>query len=138
LPEIQPITGVDEWRRIWRSPRPALVFKHSTRCPISARAHDAFVRWAAGAGADAPLPCRVLVVEDRPVSDAVAADTGVAHQSPQALLVQGGRVLWHASHWAIDEAALAAAAADPATAPGRSTTLAQALRERRGGTAALP
>ena len=82
----------------------ALIFKHSTRCPISARAHgqvSAFV-------ADHPdVPVRmVLVVESRPVSLALADRLGVEHASPQIILVRDGRAVWDTSHSGITAEAL--------------------------------
>ena len=41
----------------------------------------------------------------------VARITGVEHQSPQALWIENGRVVWHASHWDITPEALAEATA---------------------------
>jgi|YNPNPStandDraft_1061719.scaffolds.fasta_scaffold06311_5 bacillithiol system protein YtxJ len=84
---------------------PVMLFKHSTRCPISARALRAAEAWLA----DHPglvNPCRILVVEHRPVSDLAAERLGVRHESPQALLIRGGRVIWHASHLSIHGDAL--------------------------------
>jgi bacillithiol system protein YtxJ len=53
----------------------------------------------------------VLVREDRPLSLAVAERTGVAHESPQVILLSGGRARWHASHRAVTLAALREACA---------------------------
>ncbi|MBU6367872.1 MAG: bacillithiol system redox-active protein YtxJ [Gemmatimonadetes bacterium] len=86
---------------------PVLVFKHSRTCPVSHAAHaelEAFRR------SHAAVPVRVVVVQDeRPLSAALAAGTGVRHESPQALLLHRGAVRWHASHGAITAARLAAA-----------------------------
>ena len=44
--------------------------------------------------------CGLIVVQHaRPVSNAVVERFGVRHESPQALLLRDGRVVWHASHW---------------------------------------
>jgi bacillithiol system protein YtxJ len=51
----------------------------------------------------------VRVIEERPVSLALAERVGVKHESPQAILIRDGRPLWHASHGAITAGALAAA-----------------------------
>ncbi|QSO49689.1 bacillithiol system redox-active protein YtxJ [Alicyclobacillus mengziensis] len=48
----------------------------------------------------------VKVIESRSVSNAIANDLRVRHQSPQVLLLQGGKVLWTASHWDITEKSL--------------------------------
>lgn len=77
---------------------PVLVFKHSTRCPISASALRRTETWLAGRGADAPPAARVDVVEHRAVSDFLAERLAVPHASPQALLCRGGHPFWHASH----------------------------------------
>lgn len=81
-----------------------LIFKHSTRCPISSSAYrelESFRR----ARPDVPTYV-VLVVEQRPVSTAIASSTGIPHASPQALLVRDGSVVWHASHGAITRRSL--------------------------------
>jgi bacillithiol system protein YtxJ len=85
----------------------AFVFKHSTRCPTSARARVEVDRFAHD-HPDVPVH-RVLVVEHRPISLAVADRLGVPHQSPQAILVRDGRAVWNASHGGVNAAALAEA-----------------------------
>lgn len=99
--------------------RPQWILKHSTACPISARAFAEFTRYASAVGAmaggrageatSAPGFALVKVIEARPVSDALAVGLGVYHQSPQVLLVHGGRAVWHASHYEITGAAMEAA-----------------------------
>ena len=85
---------------------PVLVFKHSTRCPISASALRRTEAWLAAKGADAPPAARVSVVEHRAVSHFLAERLGVFHASPQALLCRRGRPFWHASHGHITGEAL--------------------------------
>jgi bacillithiol system protein YtxJ len=78
---------------------PVLIFKHSTQCPISAQAYEEFVDFAE---ASHNLTCAaVMVIENRILSNAIANRFGVRHESPQALLIKDGRVVWHASHWSI-------------------------------------
>ncbi len=50
------------------------------------------------------------VIEERPVALALADRVGVQHQSPQAMLVQGGAARWNTSHHDITAAALQNAA----------------------------
>lgn len=96
-----------EAERLLATATPLLLFKHSRTCPISHAAHaqlEAFRR----AHPDAAV--RVVVVqEERPLSQAIAAATGVRHESPQALLLQHGAVRWHASHGGITAARLSMA-----------------------------
>jgi bacillithiol system protein YtxJ len=78
--------------------RPVLVFKHSTTCPVSARAHrewDAFRNLAEAGQVDHAW---VRVIEERPVSLALAEKVQVKHESPQAILIKSGQAVWHASH----------------------------------------
>jgi len=49
------------------------------------------------------------VVADRPVARGIAERCGVRHESPQAILFEAGRPVWHASHDAITLGALHAA-----------------------------
>lgn len=85
---------------------PVLIFKHSTTCPISAAAHSEFVTAARGGELDGARVGRVRVIEERPLSLAIAQRFGVVHQSPQALVIRGGRAVWNASHHAITRQAL--------------------------------
>src|SRR5262245_15332394 len=83
---------------------PVLIFKHSTQCSISAQAYEEFTDFAEGAR---DLVCgAVLVIENRKLSNLIAERFGVRHQSPQALLIKEGRVVWHASHWSITSSSL--------------------------------
>ena len=82
-----------------------LLFKHSPACPVSGRAFAAYE----GFCEEYPeVPTGWLhVVEERPLARKVAIDTGVKHESPQALLIRKGEVVWHENHLAITADALA-------------------------------
>lgn len=76
--------------------RPAFVFKHSLTCPVSHAAHAQFLDFAAGCrDADCVL---IEVQPSRDLCREVERRTGVRHESPQAILLVGGQVRWHASH----------------------------------------
>jgi bacillithiol system protein YtxJ len=86
--------------------RPVFIFKHSTRCPISSGAHREVAAYAGQTG-ESVLPVYInLVVESRAVSNQIAAQLGVRHESPQILLVSGGQAVWHTSHGGIRTDAL--------------------------------
>jgi bacillithiol system protein YtxJ len=87
-----------------------LLFKHSPVCPISARALGEYKRWKAEVTAAPTL--FVDVIADRPTARGIAERTSVRHQSPQAILFERGKAIWHASHDAITAAALHAAWAE--------------------------
>jgi bacillithiol system protein YtxJ len=89
--------------------RPQLLFKHSLTCPVSTRAHAAFQAYLQGDPDRSVEYAWLAVQRARPVSTAVAERVGVRHESPQALLIQGGRAVWNASHWEITAETLGAA-----------------------------
>lgn len=98
-----------------------VIFKHSPFCGRSVAAAEQLQRYQARPDA---LPVTVVhVFDDRPLSNALETVTGIQHESPQALVVRGGIVQWHASHRRVTEEALAAAVrdltADPAGEPRR-------------------
>ena len=80
---------------------PVFIFKHSTRCPISAGAYrrvSDYLADADDAGKEHPPVYLINVVESRPVSNAVQDALGVIHQSPQLILVKDGKSVWSTSH----------------------------------------
>ncbi len=84
-----------------------LLFKHSLICGVSSSALEEMLAFA-----DSHPEARILLLEIQPfreLSNEVARRSGVSHRSPQALVIQGGRVLWHASHWKITAKTLAQA-----------------------------
>lgn len=86
-----------------------LLFKHSLTCPVS---HAAFRELESFLAQELPedLTVRLIEVQNaRPASNRVAEKTGVRHESPQALLIEKGAVIWHRSHWNIDARSLVAA-----------------------------
>jgi len=77
---------------------PVFVFKHSTSCPISGAAHDRVTEYDRQDGEGVPGIYVVKVIECRPVSNQIADDLGVQHQSPQIILVKEKTAVWSASH----------------------------------------
>lgn len=88
--------------------QPVLLFKHSTRCPVSATAlHRVETRW--DFAPEEVKPYLVDVIRQRNISQEIAQRFGVRHESPQALLVHEGEVIYHNSHLSIRVAELAEA-----------------------------
>ncbi|MGZ8379628.1 MAG: bacillithiol system redox-active protein YtxJ [Gemmatirosa sp.] len=77
----------------------ALVYKHSTRCPIAGVALDE-VELLAELRPELPIHV-VDVIRDRALSREVAERLGVTHHSPQAILLVHGRPVWAASHFEV-------------------------------------
>jgi len=78
---------------------PVILFKHSTRCSISAGA------WRRMEEIDTKVYTIfwVDVIADRPVSNAIAQRFGIRHESPQAILIQDGEVVWARSHYQVGQ-----------------------------------
>jgi bacillithiol system protein YtxJ len=91
--------------------QPVIVFKHSTTCPVSARAQREWEAFQASPAASKAKLAWVRVIEERPVSLALAERVKVSHESPQVLLIKGGQALWHGSHRGVTAAALTEAVA---------------------------
>ena len=72
--------------------QPIVLFKHSTTCPIS---HGVYNE-VSNADADINL---IIVQNARNVSLAIAEKTGIRHESPQAIILKDGEVVYHASHY---------------------------------------
>lgn len=75
-----------------------LIFKHSTRCSISATALNRFEKaWDA---MDTPAYYLDLIAY-RPISTEIAEKFGIEHQSPQVLVIKDGQCTYSATHWDI-------------------------------------
>ncbi len=78
---------------------PVLIFKHSTRCMISSMALNNLERkWKESS----IKPYFLDLIAHREVSNSVEDIFGVQHQSPQAILIKDGKVVYHTSHNGID------------------------------------
>lgn len=93
---MQPLVTSAQLDAVLRQPV-ALVYKHSTRCPIAAMAHQE-IEQLLRERPDAPVWI-VDVTVQRALSREVADRTGVEHESPQAILLAGGEVVYEASHF---------------------------------------
>lgn len=82
---------------------PVVIFKHSTTCPISASAHRQMSEVSTGVTGQISL---VIVQRARELSRRVAEQTGIQHESPQAIVLRNGGVVWSASHFDITTEAI--------------------------------
>ena len=84
--------------------RPVLLFKHSRTCGISMEALDELHSHIEG-GAIANAAYKMITVQShRGVSETAAKRLGIRHETPQAILLRGGRPVWNASHFRITAA----------------------------------
>lgn len=75
-----------------------VVFKHSTRCPISSMVKNRLEReWQS----ETPV-YYIDLLAHRALSNWIAAESGVIHESPQIILYKNGVAAYDAAHTAID------------------------------------
>jgi bacillithiol system protein YtxJ len=77
--------------------KPLVIFKHSTRCPISSMALDRF-NDAVSDIANLANVVMIDVIDDRPISLHVANALQITHQSPQVLVVSKQKAVYDNSH----------------------------------------
>jgi bacillithiol system protein YtxJ len=97
------LTSVDQLASVIEGSmeKPVLLFKHSTRCSISIMALSGFQRnWS---GSEEEIDIYYLdLLNHRDVSNAMAQETGVVHQSPQVIVLKNKEVVYTATHSSID------------------------------------
>lgn len=99
------ITTLEEWHEVFAESkkRDQVIIKHSTTCPVSANAlkeFDQYLDDAPNTNIDYIL---VKVIESREVSNKIAEDLELKHESPQIIYLKEGARYWNASHWAISK-----------------------------------
>ena len=98
------LESVEQWQQILKDSKAfpekrVVVFKHSTRCSISSMAKN---RLEVADSSEWPSFYYLDLLAYRPVSDRIAEDTGITHESPQLLILQGGECIFSSTHTAID------------------------------------
>lgn len=79
---------------------PILILKHSTRCSHSAMAKNRLeLYWETSVGI---APYYLDILNHRNISDELAKNFNVRHESPQILLLKNGECIFHTSHNGID------------------------------------
>ncbi|MBY6035159.1 bacillithiol system redox-active protein YtxJ [Fictibacillus nanhaiensis] len=88
-----------DWNLVKEQKTHIVLMKNSTTCPVS---HEAFKQYQKFASENDKETFYYLNVQDsRPLSNLIAEESGVKHESPQVLIFQGNTVVWHDSHWNI-------------------------------------
>jgi bacillithiol system protein YtxJ len=82
---------------------PQVIFKHSTRCSISSMAKNRIER----SRAPEDIPFYILdLIKFRSISNKIAQEFHVHHESPQVLIIVNGECVYHESHSGIDMEAI--------------------------------
>jgi len=75
--------------------KPQVIFKHSTRCSISSMAKSRLDKKVAPEKMDFFY---LDLIQFRKLSNKISADFQVTHQSPQVLVIDHGKCIYHESH----------------------------------------
>ena len=78
--------------------KPQVIFKHSTRCSISSVAKHRLERSAQPGEIDFYF---LDLIKFRAISNKIAEDFNVYHESPQILVIKNGECVYDESHYAI-------------------------------------
>lgn len=102
-PHVPELKSFDDWEKTVEASNgaPILIFKHSTSCPVNAKAAYRVNQWLDEKGDEAPKMVFVKVIESKPVSKKIESDLRIKHESPQVLLLKDGEGRWSTSHDAI-------------------------------------
>ena len=82
--------------------KPILIFKHSTRCPVSFAALDRIEGDSVKLEGVNFEPYFLDLISYRSVSNEIAEKYGITHQSPQILIIKNGKVTYHNSHMGVN------------------------------------
>lgn len=85
--------------------KPVMLFKHSIRCSISSMPLSRLENYW-DIDEEVLQPVYLDLINYRELSNKIAADLDVMHQSPQVLIVKNGKCTYQASHNQIDVAAI--------------------------------
>ena len=103
----QPFDTPQHWSELLEASNdaPQLVFKHSTRCSISSMVLNRFE--ASELYRTAVLSCWFLdLIAHRELSNLIATETQVWHESPQCIVIDKSKVIYAESHGSIDAKAI--------------------------------
>lgn len=75
--------------------KPQVIFKHSTRCSVSSMAKNRLEKSTAPESVDFHY---LDLINYRAISNKIASIFDVPHESPQVLLIKGGKCVYDESH----------------------------------------
>ncbi|RSL33696.1 bacillithiol system redox-active protein YtxJ [Salibacterium salarium] len=100
---MQELRDNDDWQRVLKlsESKPVIILKHSTTCPISAGAWEEFHNFADDNSSKESDFFFIKVIESRSLSNQIAEDLNIKHESPQAIFIQDKSSVWNTSHSSI-------------------------------------
>ncbi|OES44125.1 bacillithiol system redox-active protein YtxJ [Domibacillus iocasae] len=97
---MEKIINIAEFEELVESNEPFFLLKHSTTCPVSAAAYEAYQSFMEDSGSD-KKGVYLAVQEARELSNHIAQVTNIRHESPQVIYFKEGQPAWNESHWKI-------------------------------------
>ncbi|MBW3469174.1 bacillithiol system redox-active protein YtxJ [Arthrospiribacter ruber] len=98
--KLEDLTQLTQIKNLSRE-KPVLIFKHSTRCSISSMALDRLRRNWQDADSEKIKPYYLDLISFREISNQIAEEFGIMHQSPQVILIKDGKAVYDNSHMGI-------------------------------------
>lgn len=97
---FQPLQSETDWTNALShsAEEPVLIFKHSSRCPVSGRANQELQSLADQV--DLSI-YRVVVQKNRALSDKIAATLDIRHETPQAIILEDRDAAFSTSHFRV-------------------------------------
>lgn len=108
--KMYPLRSIEQWTSVLEESdkNTLLIFKHSTRCPISSMVLRRFEKEWFSRSESNDYPCYYLdLIAHRAVSNAISEDSRTIHQSPQLLAIYKKHTFYHASHDSINASTVA-------------------------------
>jgi len=101
-----PLNNLEQLKSISDSEGYSVIFKHSTRCSVSMMAKKRFEHdW--GAIPEGTSLYFLDLISNREISNTIAQQFNVYHESPQILLIKNGECIYETSHGEISAEDLA-------------------------------
>ncbi|HOV33072.1 MAG TPA: bacillithiol system redox-active protein YtxJ [Candidatus Hydrogenedens sp.] len=102
---MEELTQIEEFDNIVKDKKetPLIIFKHSTRCPISWNAKKELDSFLENHPEYKNCSYSINVIDSRPLSNYITETLKVEHQSPQIIIIKKSSVLSHFSHFTITE-----------------------------------
>jgi bacillithiol system protein YtxJ len=96
---MQPISTLQDWEKVLQRSEegPVVVYKHSTTCGGCLRSLSEMNEGVAYKEIKEPI-YMLTVQEARELSDRIAEDLMIEHESPQAIIVVNRRASYHTDH----------------------------------------
>ena len=99
--ELRSVNQIDQIRNESKQ-NPILIFKYSSRCSLSRMALDRLERNWKEAEMSGIKPYFLDLITYREISNQIAHEFEVEHESPQVLIIENERSIYDQSHMGID------------------------------------